>query len=670
MEQKTETKIDMNLYSRQIGTYGMETMGKLIQMRVLVHGLRGLGCEVAKNIILAGPFSVTLHDSAKTEISDLGANFYLQESNVGKQTRAEGSIKKLKELNPNVIVSILDGDLSAILNNIENFDVVCITEIIPQQLAEKIDAECRRLNRGFIWSAATGISGFAFVDFGEKFSIKDHNGEECKQYIVRSISNANPGVVLVDDNIGGKLALIDGDYVKFKEVQGMEQLNSAGPIEIKWISPFAFSICDTTKMGEYVTGGIADQVRVPKIHSYESLATSIEKPHYQNKVPDPIDFAKFGRPELLHLAFRALFKYVSNHGSLPELNNLASCREVVDLCKEEFTKGKEDKESWIQSCQDFDEEVVLNVARWARSEISPVCAFLGGVIAQEIVKYTGKYTPISQWLWFDFFETVAKIGNPDRTPMNSRYDDQIAIYGRELQQKLFDLNVFMIGAGALGCEFLKDFALMGIATNKGLVTVTDNDNIEVSNLNRQFLFRMSDVHTPKSNTAGRVIQEMNTSFRCNPLQNYVSHETENIFDADFWNTQDFVINAVDNVKARKYIDSRCTWYNRILIDSGTLGTKAHVQLMVPKVTSCYNDTQDPPEESIPMCTLHNFPAMIEHCIEWGRDHFTGYFTGIVKDSQQLIENASSYFVELKKEGNSTLQLEKVIILINNLVKLD
>jgi ubiquitin-activating enzyme E1 len=69
--------------------------------------------------------------------------------------------------------------------------------------------------------------------------------------------------------------------------------------------------------------------------------------------------------------------------------------------------------------------------------------------------------------------------------MNSRYDDQIRIYGREVQQKLQDAKLFMVGAGALGCEYAKAFALMGIGcSDNGKVSVTDNDNIEVSNLNR------------------------------------------------------------------------------------------------------------------------------------------------------------------------------------------
>lgn len=58
----------MDLYSRQIGAYGIETMSKLINMKVLIVGLKGLGVEAAKNIVLAGPGSVTLCDDEPTEI--------------------------------------------------------------------------------------------------------------------------------------------------------------------------------------------------------------------------------------------------------------------------------------------------------------------------------------------------------------------------------------------------------------------------------------------------------------------------------------------------------------------------------------------------------------------------------------------------------------------------
>jgi ubiquitin-activating enzyme E1 len=56
------TEIDTDLYSRQIGTFGLETMGKLVKMKVLIVGCRGLGVETAKNLILAGPARCDVFD--------------------------------------------------------------------------------------------------------------------------------------------------------------------------------------------------------------------------------------------------------------------------------------------------------------------------------------------------------------------------------------------------------------------------------------------------------------------------------------------------------------------------------------------------------------------------------------------------------------------------------
>lgn len=69
------------------------------------------------------------------------------------------------------------------------------------------------------------------------------------------------------------------------------------------------------------------------------------------------------------------------------------------------------------------------------------------------------------------------------------------------------------------------------------------------------------------------------------------------------------------------MDGRCVFYRKPLMESGTLGTKANTQVIIPFHTESYGDSVDPPEESIPMCTLRNFPHLIEHCIEWARDQF-------------------------------------------------
>jgi molybdopterin/thiamine biosynthesis adenylyltransferase len=60
----------------------------------------------------------------------------------------------------------------------------------------------------------------------------------------------------------------------------------------------------------------------------------------------------------------------------------------------------------------------------------------------------------------------------------------------------------MIGAGAIGCELLKNFAMLGLGSeDEGEITLTDPDIIELSNLNRQFLFREKHLRKPKSVTA-------------------------------------------------------------------------------------------------------------------------------------------------------------------------
>ena len=175
--------------------------------------------------------------------------------------------------------------------------------------------------------------------------------------------------------------------------------------------------------------------------------------------------------------------------------------------------------------------------------------------------------------------------------MNCRYDDQIKVYGREVQDKLCKVNTFMIGAGALGCEYLKAFSLMGLGCGAGgSVEVTDNDNIEVSNLNRQFLFRKQHVGKSKSECASGQAKVMNPDFNVKAYTSLVAPQTEGLFNDKFWESKDFIVNAVDNIKARLYVDSKCVWYEKPLLESGTLGTKANQQMIIPHKTQCYGDS--------------------------------------------------------------------------------
>jgi ubiquitin-activating enzyme E1-like protein 2 len=185
----------------------------------------------------------------------------------------------------------------------------------------------------------------------------------------------------------------------------------------------------------------------------------------------------------------------------------------------------------------------------------------------------------------------------------------------------------MIGAGAIGCELLKNFAMGGFASfGEGCIYVTDPDVIENSNLNRQFLFREKHIRKPKAATAAAVAKQMNPAINVVARLDRVGPETAEVFHQQFFAKLDCVANALDNVQARLYVDGRCIESDTALIESGTLGPKGHVQVILPALTETYGSKRDPEEENdIPYCTLKMFPESALHCLEWARDKFEQYF---------------------------------------------
>jgi ubiquitin-activating enzyme E1-like protein 2 len=90
---------------------------------------------------------------------------------------------------------------------------------------------------------------------------------------------------------------------------------------------------------------------------------------------------------------------------------------------------------------------------------------------------------------------------------NDRYDRLRICVGDDVLNKLASLKLFMVGCGAIGCEMLKCYAMLGAgrASAGGHIVITDNDIIEKSNLNRQFLFRphhirVTSCHVMSSNS--------------------------------------------------------------------------------------------------------------------------------------------------------------------------
>ncbi|KAF4665794.1 hypothetical protein FOL47_004423 [Perkinsus chesapeaki] len=652
----SQPEIDEDLYSRQIGAFGLETMGKLVKMRVLISGLRGTGVETAKNLILAGPNTVVLHDDSLVEARDMGSNFYVNDKDVGVTTRAQASYRKLQELNSYVNVRTMSGPLGDAA--LSDFDVVVLCDVHDRDERIRIDNYCRQHGIGSIATDIYGLAGRIFVDYGDKFIVHDKDGEECRTAIVSGITQDEHGEVITYGE--QRHGFHNGDYVTFSEIEGMTELNGCDPVRIKVTGPYSFSIDkDTRNFHSYTREGIATQVKMPEPMKFISLEESEKNPVPPNEGMLPVpDLGKFGRSEQLHLALMGLERAKPNGGARSD----DIYKAVLEATKAINNERKANSDEL--SVDEVDESVVRHVAYFYESCISPMAAFAGGVVAQEVVKYTGKFTPLHQSLYWDMFELVNDdiLNSKDMANFTdaTRYEDYVSIMGKKNFDKVLNSKIFLVGAGALGCEFLKAFSSMGVGCGpEGKVTVTDNDRIEISNLNRQFLFRKQHVGKQKSITAAKAAKEMNPALNVKAIEVRVGPETEDILDDNFWESQSCMVNALDNIAARLYVDSRCVWYEKPLMESGTLGTKANVQVVLPNVTQSYGDSQDPPEDSIPLCTLKHFPYAIEHTIEWARDQFQGLFTEAPQEVLTYLKDPTAYVDKVLEEGATSVQKDKL-----------
>lgn len=414
-------EIDEGLYSRQLYVLGHDAMRRMATSDVLISGLGGLGVEVAKNVILAGVKSVTLHDQCNCTIDDLSSQFYLTEDDLGKN-RAEVCCQQLSELNTYVPTRSYTGALTD--DFLRKFRVVVLTSsTLEEQL--RVGEITHSADIALVIADTRGLFAQVFCDFGDNFTVVDTNGEPCASAMIASITKDTEGLVTcVDDTRHG---LEDGDYVTFSEVQGMTELNGCEPIKVKVLGPYTFTIGDTTAYSVYIRGGNATQVKMPKTIKFLPFKESLQNPEFLLT-----DYGKFDYPAQLHLAYQALHKFIEKHSRPPKPWNKSDAGEFIAIVKSLKIDVGYDTE--------INEDLIETFSKLCAGQLNPMNATIGGMVAQEVMKAcSGKFFPIYQWLYYDSIECLPPnldLSEEDCTPNGSRYDGQAAVFGRKFQEKL------------------------------------------------------------------------------------------------------------------------------------------------------------------------------------------------------------------------------------------
>lgn len=254
--------------------------------------MSGVGVEIAKNIILGGVKSVTIHDTVMTSLDDLSTQFYLSESKLGSN-RATTSHAMLAELNPYVPVKLLD-DRSLTCQDLDKFHVVVLTQSTTDEQIE-FGKYCHAKGIKLIIAETRGVFGKIFCDFGKNFEVVDVDGEQPLSTMISAINNDALGTVTTLDE--QRHGFEDGMTVTFSEVNGMAEVNGK-EFQIKVTGPYTFGIGDTTGFAKYVRGGYVHQVKKPRIINFKPIDEAL-------KTPEPVisDFCKMDDANSIHVAF-------------------------------------------------------------------------------------------------------------------------------------------------------------------------------------------------------------------------------------------------------------------------------------------------------------------------------------------------------------------------------
>ncbi len=511
MTQNKQTALDMDMYDRQVRTFGINASEKICNSSACIIGLNGgYATEVTKNLALCGVKTLYLYDDNLITLNDLSTGYYYGVDDIDKPY-SHVLATKLNELNPYVKTVVINNK-----NDIINSNVIIVINKDYNTILE-YNNFARENNIKFICLNSHKFIGHIFVDAGLQHIVNEISSENFEPIQILNIDNE--GIVTTNGH-----DFQNNDTVELYNIQGINTdflINTQ--YKILSINRYKFKLVDFTCNQFTFLNGTVKYIPVPVTINHNTIDT------FENNI---------------------------------------------------FTKFKYENDENIASV-----------------------SIMGSIVASEAIKLiTNKYMPLTQF--FDWEEDG----------INGSFKETIT-----------ETEWFVVGSGAIGCELLKNLAYLNVKKIK----ITDPDTIEKSNLSRQFLFRSNDIGKLKSEVASIKVKNMKPTIEIQYYSEKVGLDNKTFTDNILKDSNiTGVLNALDNINARKFMDEQCFNYNKPLFESGTLGTKGNTQPVIPFITETYSNSTDPAQEkTFPICTIKNFPNEITHTIHWAMDQFDFFNRG-------------------------------------------
>ncbi|MCJ1476901.1 hypothetical protein MMC13_005570 [Lambiella insularis] len=344
-ETQTISADEIALYDRQIRLWGVKAQEKLRTANILLIGIKALGNEVAKNLVLAGIGSLTVADDQVVTEDDLGAQFFVTEQHIGLN-RAEAALPQIQKLNPRVtLIAVTVPILQQPPEFFSAFTLVVATNL-PLSSLSTINACCRLSNRPFYAAETHGFYGYVFAD------------------------------------------LINHMFV-------IEREKSNVPTVLKPETTTRTVVASTTKKEN---GKLIELVTKREIYSPLILA---------NTSPLPQQHLSSLRRKLAVTPLLACLRALWDYQNLTTKSYPSHSHADIELFTQLATQKHQELRLPTESLRS---EFLRSFLQSLGSELSPVCAFLGGQLAQDVINVVGgKEQPIQNLLLFDGEESKGPV---------------------------------------------------------------------------------------------------------------------------------------------------------------------------------------------------------------------------------------------------------------------